>query len=251
MDSITAQLTKEIEKGSEANGNMVNVLQVHLRNIEDGLGSDSALFKKLAVNDQLCGSLYEKLDLVGPNIFNLTSCLNGLEEKETSLSQQMEELGRSLAAQKPDEEAVLTPEIIGYMTENTRLQLRVQEISAELNSKDENLKIKEMESDNMKDSLAGARTKVQEAEDRATQLESETTSLREKINSIETNVREELNRASVVSRDQIKARFEQQIHKLLKEKSDIENDAGNVREQLANAQESLVSRLLKIIEFEY
>ncbi|KAI9925230.1 hypothetical protein MW887_006150 [Aspergillus wentii] len=240
MDSITAQLTKEFEKGSEANGNMVNVLQVHLRNIEDGLGSDSALFKKLAVNDQLCGSLYEKLDLVGPNIFNLTSCLNGLEEKETSLSQQMEELGRSLAAQKPDEEAALTPEIIGYMTENTRLQLRVQEISAELNSKDENLKIKEMESDNMKDSLVGARTKVQEAEDRATQLESETTSLREKINSIETKVREELNRASVVSRDQIKARFEQQIHKLLKEKSDIENDAGNVREQLANAQESLV-----------
>ncbi|KAH2526439.1 hypothetical protein KXW97_002573, partial [Aspergillus fumigatus] len=83
---------------------------------------------------------------------------------------------------------------------------------------------------------------MQEEMKRAQDFEAEVVNQRQKIISIEAKIREELNRASVIARDQAKARSEQQKHKMLREKAEAEKDMATIRESLAAVQASMAEK---------
>lgn len=245
MDSFAIQMTQDIEKNLEISSNITNNLKKQLQVVEDGVSSDSALFKQLITTQQTCGSLHEKLDAVGPGFGNLTVSIRNLEGQEINLSGQIEEFAKRLSEiQLRAQEVSQASEASNRSAEDSAIWLQLQEISAELRLVEERLKAKETENENIKLSLLEATEKVQEAEGKATQLEAEKSELHDKIQFIESKVREELNRASVIARDQNKAKFEQQIHKLVREKMDIEKDAERMKEQLERAKKSLVRSIL-------
>lgn len=242
--SGTHQLTSDIGRNSETNIQLVNDLKVQAETIVKGVESNSALFNQFAANQEICGSLAGNLESIAPKLGSLTASIRGLDEKETGLVQKMEELASTFseahAQAQAQAKARMDSEAFNQSINND-LQLQLEEASAQLSIAKANLEANETEKENIRLSLSEATAQTRAAESRATRLESEVAALQGNIEAIEQKVREELNRASVVSRDQTRAKFEQQLHKALKEKMDMEKGSEKIKEQLASAQQSLVS----------
>lgn len=240
MDSLSQKLTAEIEHNSEANVRLVNDLKGETETILGAIDSHSTMFKQWGADRETYGKLSANLATVAPKLCNLTTSIAGLDEKATSLAQRLEEITGALSDARAQAEVALKSQTRDQPALN-ELQLRLDEASTKLNTALASLHDKEMENEDAKRSLSEAMAQIHAAESRSTQLESEVSVLKGNMESVERHVREELNRASVISRDQTKAKFEQQLHKALKEKVDMEKDIQRIKEEFARARESAVS----------
>lgn len=240
VTSGTQQLTSDIGRNSESNTQLINDFKGQAETIVNAVESNAALLKQLAADQSICTSFAETLESVASELRNLTISTRGLDAKDDALVQRVEELANAFSETQAQAQARLDSEAC-YKAKNDELQHQLEEASARLTAAEESLKAKDIENESITRSLSEATAQNQVAESRAIQLESEVAGLRDSIEDVERNVREELNRASVVARDQTKAKYEQQLHKVMKEKMDIENETEEMREQLANARQSLVS----------
>lgn len=246
MDTVVVQLTTGFETSSETNATMTSYLRDQLKSIGDCFGPDSDIFKRLTENKEACGSLHGRVESIGPNISTLHEAIQGLGEKEMSLVQQMEQLGRDISqTQIAVKEPPTCLENDNTSTATAEMESRLEKMSQELAMAQEALQAKDSESDSTKRSLLETTETAHETEARAAQYKCEVAALQKKIHSIEGKVREELNRASVISRDQIRAKFEQQLHKILKEKEDAEKELQKTKELLDAAQQSQVKSTLR------
>jgi chromosome segregation ATPase len=204
---------------------------------ENNNGSYMALLKQLGINEKQYNAVRERLEALEPSMHKINSSLTTIEEKEIDLVQHITHLEKSISeGQNP----ALATDVCALSTENAALKNQIEQLSIKVSSAEDNAKAKELESEEAKRALLEVTAKMQEEMKRAQDLEAEAVSLRQKTISIEKKIREELNRASVISRDQTKARFEQQIHKLLREKVEAEKGMATIRESLAEAQASMV-----------
>lgn len=246
MDTVVVQLTTGFETNSEKNATMTRYLNDQLKSIGDCFGPDSDIFKQLIENKEACGSLHGRVESIGPNISTLHEAIQGLGEKEMSLVQQMEDLGRDISQTRV---AVKEPptclENDNILTATAEMESQLKRMSKELAMAQEALQEKDTESENAKRSLLETTKTAQKTEARAAQYECDVAALEQRIQSIEGKVREELNRASVISRDQTRAKFEQQLHKILKEKEDAEKEMQKTKELLDAAQQSQVKSTLR------
>ena len=241
MDTVVVQLTTGFETSSEANATITSHLKDQLTSIGDSFGPDSDIFKQLIENKEACGSLHGRFESIGPNISILYEAIQGLGEKEMCLVQQMEELGSGISQTRiAMKEPPACLENHNNSTAIAEMESRLEKMSQELAMAQEALQAKDSESESTKRSLLETSKTAQETEARAVQHECEVAALQQKIQSIESKVREELNRASVISRDQTRAKFEQQLHKIVKEKEDAEKEMQKTKEILDAAQQSQV-----------
>ena len=243
MDTVVVQLTTSFETSSAANATITSHLTEQLKSIGDSFGRNSDIFKQLIENKEACGSLHGRFESIGPNISTLYEAIQVLGEKEISLVQQMQELGTDISQTRiAVKEAPTRVENEDASMARTEMESRLEKMSQELAMVHEALQAKDSESESTKRSLLDTTKTSQEAEARAVQYEREIAALQQKIQSIESKVREELNRASVISRDQTRAKFEQQLHKFVKEKEDAEKEMQKTKELLEAAQQSQVKK---------
>ncbi|KAB8268951.1 hypothetical protein BDV30DRAFT_251782 [Aspergillus minisclerotigenes] len=236
IKSLTEDLAAVIERSSKVNEDRAQLLTEQLRSVEENVGGESALLKRLSANEVTCTTLHESLEACAPSIDKLGSFLEGAREKENSLTRQMGQLEIRLSELQTPE---TTEPTAAEIKERVELELRIQQLSDELRTAEERLRSRAIENEEMRLSLLEAVTKGQEAEGRANKFESEAIALQDEIKVIESKIREELNRASVISRDQYRVKYEQQIHELLREKGELCKSIEKVRDELMEAQKAL------------
>lgn len=240
MNSLALQLTRDIGGNSELNAQLVKDIKERADMISNAVDSSSALFKQLAADQEICGSLKMGLESVAPKLGDLTASIGKLDQKEVGLVQQLGEMAKCLSEVRMPEKAPLESEAEDQLAKD-QLQLQLDEVSAQLSMAEANLAAKEEENESTRRSLSDATAQAQVAEERTSQLESEVAALQDNVKAVEFKVREELSRASVVSRDHIRAKFEQQLHNAQWEKMESEKEVARIKEQLVCAQQSLVS----------
>ncbi|GMG30886.1 unnamed protein product [Aspergillus oryzae var. brunneus] len=233
-------LAAVIERSFKVNEDRAQLLTEQLRSVEENVGGESALLKRLSASEVTCTTLQESLEACAPSIDKLGSFLEGAREKENSLARQMGQLEIRLSELQTPE---TTEPTAAEFKERVEHELRIQQLSDELRTAEERLRSRAIENEEMRLSLLEAVTKGQEAEGRANKFESEAIALQDEIKVIESKIREELNRASVISRDQYRVKYEQQIHELLREKSELCKSIEKVRDELMEAQKALIKAL--------
>ncbi|KAF7595083.1 hypothetical protein BBP40_007286 [Aspergillus hancockii] len=236
IKSITIELTKAMQKSSEVDGNRSQVLIGQLQSLGESLGSSSVLLKQLSTSEARCLSLQERLETFVQNVDRFSSSLGSIWDKEDNLTRQIEQLDRKLSEVQTLE---MTRPTAAEIKKKHNVELKLQDLSTELRLTEESLKSREIENEELKQSLLEAVSKAQKTEFRANGLELETIALQDEIKTIETKIREELNRASVVARDQNRVKHEQQIHELTREKVELQKCIGIVRDKLAVLQKAL------------
>lgn len=117
---------------------------------------------------------------------------------------------------------------------------QLAKVSQQLKTAQESLRSKQEETEATKNSLCEVTKNLEEAEERATRHASEVATLQKRMQATESRVREELSRASVISRDQSRARFEQQLHGIFREKSALEDELVATKDLLVNIQKAKV-----------
>lgn len=241
VEVVKLEITNEMRGSSEANNKMTLQLRERLQYLEDSVNPSSSIVQKLSENEERCGTLQEALRGIIPTIESLNSSIKIMDGKEVSITQHMEQLGQSISEIKiPDKVELLPVEPCTHAKENIELQRQVQELASELKIAGESLKEKEKRNGETNNALLEAMSRVQEAETYTKKFESQNIELGDKLKLIENNVREELNRASVVARDEHKKQFEQQLHKVLREKTELENGLNSLQERLTQSQRELV-----------
>ncbi|KAF4154841.1 hypothetical protein CNMCM6069_008811 [Aspergillus lentulus] len=237
VNTFDFRLNEGLERNFTLNENVAHDIKEQLKLFENNNGCHMALLKQLEINEEQYNAVRERLEALGPSMHSINSSLMGLNEKEIDLTQHITHLEKSIF-----EAQNLAPstDVRGLCMENAALKNQIEQLSIKASSAEENAKAKELETEEAKRALLDVTAKMKEEMKRAQDFEAEAVNLRQKTISIETKIREELNRASIIARDQAKARFEQQIHKLLREKAEAEKDMAMIRESLAEVQASMV-----------
>ncbi|KAH1816680.1 hypothetical protein KXX35_003428 [Aspergillus fumigatus] len=233
------KLNEGLERNFALNENVAHKVLEQLKLFENTNGCHMALLKQLGINEEQYNTVREMLEALEPSMQTISSSLTTLNEKGIDLTQHITHLEKSIfEAQNP----APTIDVCALFTENAALKDQKEQLSIRVRSAEENAKAKELETEKANCALLDVTAKMQEEMKRAQDFEAEVVNQRQKIISIEAKIREELNRASVIARDQAKARSEQQKHKMLREKAEAEKDMATIRESLAAVQASMAEK---------
>ncbi|KAI9039993.1 uncharacterized protein KD926_008684 [Aspergillus affinis] len=243
IDAVGINIASELHGGSEANNNLAVQLKEQLRYLADSMNTGSSILQKLSENEKCCGVLQKSLGVIIPTIDNLNSSMKIMDGKGHDITRQIEHLGKSISEIKiPDKVELVPVEPCMHAKEKIELELQVQKLVAELKIAGEALKDKECHNEETNNALLEATSKIQETEARVKQLKTQIIKLEDNVKTTEVNVREELNRASIVARDEHRKRFEQQLHGVLREKTEIEKEINKLQEQLVNSHQEIAEK---------
>ncbi|GES64363.1 rootletin [Aspergillus terreus] len=240
MEEATLTLAAELRTGSETNRNLSTELRSQLQRVKDEIGPGSTLSEQLTTTKTSCTSLGDNLNISLSRVEQLDKSIKDAQDREHNLMEQMGHLQEKLSEFKalPDRE-----EEDNYASTSKQVELedRLKLMSTELADSVNNVQTKEDEITQLNVALLEATGRLHDAETRANQAETEVTGLQERVKSIEVEVRAELTRASVISRDQIKAKYEQNLHELLREKTEACSAVEAMANKLLAVEKSLVS----------
>lgn len=245
MDITMAQMDREYQGCSESNANTLACFKEQVESFKANLSTDCGLSKKLTASQNACETLHKKIEFIEPSLSALGTTIQGVKAREMGLIEQIEEISKVTSELKSSETHSCL-ENDKYATATTELESNLEKVSQELRIVQEALQAKDDENDNRKHSLFTTTNLLQETEARAAKLASENAVLQEKAQVTESRIREQLNRASVISRDQSKAKFEQHLHEISKEKTAVEHDLHATKGLLAKAQQSQVKHTLPV-----
>ncbi|KAF9886992.1 hypothetical protein FE257_010608 [Aspergillus nanangensis] len=242
MDTVAHSLTEETRASSEHNRSITSELQAHLQSIRESLGGDSVLFGQLSTNEKACNCLQHELKTLASCVDDFISTVESLTNREAIFTDKIASLeGRisdlMIAKEREIQEAKTTA-----FAEQAASHDKIQLLSTELAATGDELQAKNLEIEELKNTLLEGTTKVLESESRAQLSEEKAEGLQERVRSIELDIREELSRASVIARDQHKARFEQQLHELTREKAEAGKMVDELNRKLNEVQNSLTER---------
>lgn len=150
---------------------------------------------------------------------------------------------------------------LNYLTESTKglgktisqykAQLTgiIHQFTAEEDALKSLLKSKESHLKEIEQLLAEKNQAIEEAKALARKIESEKSVLELNSKEVEKRIREELSRASLMSKDQERARFEQERHTLTREKQQAESEAAKWKEELEAVKLSLVCMTFLLLHY--
>ncbi|PLN75030.1 hypothetical protein BDW42DRAFT_181388 [Aspergillus taichungensis] len=240
MNSITAQLTEEINRSASVNGGTAHILKEQLQIAYDTVGTGSTLLEKFTENDKSFCSVQQRLGDLISSVEKVNESLTGFGLKENYLADEMGRLGKSLSEVKiPENIATFPAEGYFSIDEKRHLEATIETLRADLVLTGESVDTKDTEIESLKLSMSTVTEKLQQEEQRTIQLTVESDVLKHKIEEMDTKVREQLSRASVIARDQTKARFEQQMHQLSRGNADLELHVENLQGQLRDVEKKL------------
>ncbi|KAM5491311.1 hypothetical protein McanMca71_005508 [Microsporum canis] len=149
---------------------------------------------------------------------------------------------------------------LNYLTESTKglgknisqykAQLTgvIHQFTAEENALEALVKSKESQNKDMERLLEEKNQAIEDAQALACKIDSEKLTLELNSREAEKRIREELSRASLISKDQDRARFEQEKHTLTREKQQAEADNAKLGEELETMKAELVGNYQKKLD---
>ncbi|GCB20730.1 hypothetical protein AAWM_03615 [Aspergillus awamori] len=234
MDSAMHQLNAGIGKGTEATAGLTENLKAQTEIIGKHIVSDTELAAKISKDSENNESLQNTLRTMAAANENITLSMKGLEARESGLLNHLTALESSLSAIKlPDQRELLKDEKRRFEQTIAEMKSKIQSLSEQSKSAEEALRTKDLENQALRGSLEIAESKANDNDCRVRRYEAEVTALKDEVKFVESRVRKELSRASVVSRERDRARYDQQLHKVLREKSEVESNLSKVSKQLA------------------
>ncbi|KAJ5594927.1 uncharacterized protein N7459_001135 [Penicillium hispanicum] len=240
INCLSAQFTASLEESTKANFDVRQGVQEGLEAIKGHVGSESLLLKQLCSHQTSCDRLKERLELIEPTLSNIDNSVGSLILTENNLVQDLGDFGKRLAkAQIPEGPSALEKEIVIKFTENSQLQLRLQEASYEIKSLTERLSENETTNQGLKQSLVDATAQIRTAADLNLQLESKLQGLQREVESTEQRVRGELDeeRTSLVNR--INAQYQVEL-------DDLENELGSAVQERDHFQTSVAELVAQL-----
>ncbi|CAG8931365.1 unnamed protein product [Penicillium salamii] len=135
FESLSGQFTSVLDRSNEMSNSVFQGLKEGLQSVEKNFGPYSPLVKQLANNENCYNSLQQQVQAVEPTLGNLGVSIKAVEATEASLICALQSFGQMLSAARiPAGNPVLEKELNAKFAENTQLQLRLQQISSEIDS---------------------------------------------------------------------------------------------------------------------
>jgi chromosome segregation ATPase len=214
----------------------------HLQVIERTLNSTLSFSEELIEAEKRSAVIEESLNAAESKISELLSTLDNAKLRENEFQLQIAELEKCLTEA---EEKQQTSSHECYMQEDlhalSELRLQLEATSTVLVESEEKMKGKESEIEHLNRTLLETSNDYQQVELRCKDLADENSNLRNEVKHVDLRVREELSRASLISREQNRAQFEQQLHKINREKATLEKYVEELKGQVEALNDSLVS----------
>ncbi|PYI27985.1 hypothetical protein BP00DRAFT_482142 [Aspergillus indologenus CBS 114.80] len=230
-------------------GSCMTNLNEQLQRVTSQIASESTLVEQISMHTEHFGGLKEALERLLPLTDQLNCSIDALRDNEARLCGQMEQFEADLGEArtlKNAEAAAL--ELTRHELEKAQIEGSMQKVVAESEAMAEKLRAKDLENKAIRSSLLKAESRTQEIESCVIKLEAEVVTLKDAVKQKESQVREELGRASVIAREQIKARYEQQHRDLLKEKADLAQSVELLQKQLDDTKSSFLVTKTKEVE---
>ncbi|GAQ44547.1 unnamed protein product [Aspergillus niger] len=234
MDSAMHQLDAGIAKGTEATAGLTESLKAQTEIIGKHVVNENQLVAKISKDSETNESLRNALRELAAANEDINVSMKGLEARESGLVDQFTALEASLSAmQLPDQRQILKKETQRFEQTLAEMERKIQGLSEQSKLAEEALRNKDLENQALRGSLEIVSAKVEDDDSRVRRYEAEVATLKDEVKSVEARVRKELSRASVISREQDRARYDQRIHELLRGKSEVERNFSKVSMQLA------------------
>ncbi|QVM07251.1 hypothetical protein D8B26_001955 [Coccidioides posadasii str. Silveira] len=186
---------------------------------------------KLADTKQTNGMLQEKVKIAEATLAQINVENAILKETESILRNDVSALQKEVESlQNQLADACQSSE---DRHELSKLRIQFKEISAVLDDATAKLKAKEEEVSKLEAGLSETKSRLQNSETQIVNLETEKAKFEKDTISIENRVRAEFTKASLLSTEQNRAWFEQQLHQIKREKATAEKSANMLKEQTA------------------
>ena len=210
----------------------------HLSDLKSDICSTFTTAEQLSEIKEQNGRLQEKIEnaesallQVNTERENLRALENNLREKTRSLEDELTTLRREMEAQSH-----------GYSNEISALQVQLEATASSLEEASEQKKAREAEVQSLISDLGHTKSDLEKSESLVATLQEEKIKMEKDAREVEQKIREELARATLKSKDHSRALFEQEQHKLMREKRLAEQDARRAKEQLEMAKNNFVCR---------
>ncbi|KAL4935568.1 hypothetical protein BDV06DRAFT_234204 [Aspergillus oleicola] len=247
MDLITRQLETGIESHSKNADGLMQSLEEQVQSFKDSLSDGSSLFEQLSSSEGRCSQLQTKLEETAPLFDKLELCVDALQKRE-------DELGRRMGGLEVKLSEVKLPERFedDYVHISVKLGLEneIQQLALTLKSTEEKLEAQQAEIERKQDELRGLTTRMKQireltarshqAETNVARLEIRAASLQQRIEDMEREAPENIERATADSKERCAVEFERRLQEQRLEKAKIEAD----RQRVENERDELRRRLL-------
>ncbi|ODH13149.1 hypothetical protein ACO22_07553 [Paracoccidioides brasiliensis] len=228
---------KRLETASDLHTNWVQRILTQLTELETAISSSAATFGQLVEARELNGSLQEKLKAVEKDLARVSVDCERLISQEETLQRHIRDLENEIASLRKDEGGKNTQ--LKDVDMSSELQIQLEATSAALMEVTDGIKTKETEKQEMELKLAETVRKLEGAVGEIADLKNEKFKIQEEAQRTEQRVRKELTRANLAAKDQHKAFFEQERHKLRREKVLADKKALKTVEELAKTKRTL------------
>ncbi|KAK2809465.1 hypothetical protein FQN50_003733 [Emmonsiellopsis sp. PD_5] len=236
LNSSIEASSKNIELKLDAETRNGKQISNQLTELNTAIGSNNVLVGQLAETRELNGSLQEKLKAVEITLSGVSADRDNLQSHEAVLQQHIADLETEVASLQKvelDNSELMASDI------SSELQIQLESTSAALTEATDAIKTKDTELREIESKLAETIQKSDAVETELVKLREEKTKIQQNAERTEHRVREELTRANLATKDQIRAYFEQEQHKLKREKLTAERSMERMAEQLKSTKLSL------------
>ncbi|EEP76298.1 predicted protein [Uncinocarpus reesii 1704] len=237
LSALTAREFVDPAVLSQVNSKLQTIIAKFLQEFDTSLKASLKTENELAQVKLANGKLHEKIRASEETLAQLNANNVELKERETSLYNDTKTLKAQvewLQTQVAD-----ISKIAEDSHELSKMRVQFEETSTALNEVTMNLKAKENEVTRLDTSLSEMKSSLECAEMKILTLEAEKAKSEEYAVNIENKVRAEFTKASLLSKEQNRACFEQQLHQLKREKALAEKSVDILKQQ----SEALKSKL--------
>ncbi|OAT00703.1 hypothetical protein, variant 1 [Blastomyces dermatitidis ER-3] len=227
---------KNMEVAFDLHTNYGQRVSSQLTGLETAVKSNTEVVCQLAEARELHGNLQEKLNAADKSLHMVSADRDRLKSQEASLQRRIRDLEieiSSLQKNKIEDAQFRDADM------SSELQIQLEATSASLTEVSNELKEKQSEISDLELKLTDTIERLAAAESEIAGLTSERLKIRDEAQKTEHRVREELTRANLAAKDQHRAWFEQERHKLKREKILAEKSAQKVAEELNSVKISL------------
>ncbi|KAK2783041.1 hypothetical protein FQN52_000486 [Onygenales sp. PD_12] len=236
LNSSIETSSKNIESKLEAETRNGKQISNQLTELNTAIDSNNVLVGQLAEARELNGSLQEKLKVVEITLSGVSADRDNLKSHEAVLQQHIADLEIEVASLQKVE---LDNSELRVSDISSELQIQLESTSAALTEATDAFKTKDTELREIEVKLAETSQNLDAVEMELVKLREEKMEIQRKAEKTEHRVREELTRANLATKDQIRASFEQEQHKLKREKLTAERSMERMAEQLKSTKLSL------------
>ncbi|KKZ68252.1 hypothetical protein EMCG_06075 [[Emmonsia] crescens] len=225
------EASKAMETAVDLHTNYGKRMSIQLTELETAVSSSTAVVGQLAETRELYGGLQEKLSTAEKNLTEVSADRDRLKSQESALHLHIGDLEIEISSLQKDK---IEDTQFKDADMSSELQIQLEATSAALTESTYECKTKESEMHEMKLKLTETIEKLETAENEIADLKSEKFKIQDEAQRTEHRVREELTRANLAAKDQHRAGFEQERHKLKREKILAEKNAQKAAEELAS-----------------